>query len=249
MKILQYIVTSIKRDGILTATLLFAAIAILFSFALGYTLVLEAKEAQIVYSAGYLRLVMVFASIIFPIIFVRKFIEGKEAEFFIASKVKRSHIIYSIFLAYTGVIVLSSIISFLAVYILYYSQINTYGMLTYILAIMLESMVCIAFSLFVSISIEKLSFCMISSIVFYIISRTLGMLVAGLTASFNSASEVFNGLLSAISFLIPRLDLVANSSWLLYGTEGANFIALLQTAIYTLFLIFASIYDFNKKQF
>ena len=54
-----------------------------------------------------------------------------------------------------------------------------------------------------------------------------------------------------ISMVIPRLDLMAQSSWLIYGTENSiNWMFVIGQGIVFYALVFSATYiDFKRKQF
>jgi hypothetical protein len=53
------------------------------------------------------------------------------------------------------------------------------------------------------------------------------------------------------SILLPRLDLFAKSSWLIYGVTDVEdwFIVPIQSMIYIPLLLLMAIFDFRRKQF
>jgi hypothetical protein len=54
-----------------------------------------------------------------------------------------------------------------------------------------------------------------------------------------------------ISLFMPRLDLMAQTSWLVYGVGVSAHIPfiLTQTIVYSLVLVLASLIDLHRKQF
>ena len=85
----KYITLAIKRDGFFLAMLISIVVTFIFSGFAGSMLALEQAQASAVYTVGFLRVILVFASIIFPCFFIARLCENKETEFLIASKKNR----------------------------------------------------------------------------------------------------------------------------------------------------------------
>ena len=67
----------------------------------------------------------------------------------------------------------------------------------------------------------------------------------------STSDGVMKSSLKVLSVVFPRLDLFANSEWLVYGIVDFSNIKLIiiQSLIYIPLMIFMSFYDFNNKQF
>jgi len=88
---------------------------------------------------------------------------------------------------------------------------------------------------------------------FYVLARMMGNLL-GMAGAGLYANVVLTKVLklgaATISLVIPRLDLMAQSSWLVYGpdTIGIVFI-LVQGLVFTGVVLLASLVDFSRRQF
>ena len=86
----------------------------------------------------------------------------------------------------------------------------------------------------------------------YVLARLMGQLlgIAASDLSFPGAA-LLSILLNVISVVIPRLDLMAQSSWLVYGldpTVGFGFV-LLQAAVFSFLVVCAAAVDLVRRQF
>ena len=94
----------------------------------------------------------------------------------------------------------------------------------------------------------------LASIVFYALSRLMGMFVMAIELPQDYAVAKNNFLatgLKILSVIFPRLDLFAQSSWTIYGVQdkGILQIIFIQFFIYIALMIFMAFHDFKKKQF
>ncbi len=72
-----------------------------------------------------------------------------------------------------------------------------------------------------------------------------------LQAQDNRLFTICKFILQTMSAVFPRLDLFAQSKWLIYGIESSSFVKIVvyQFLIYLPLLIIMSFHDFRKKQF
>jgi hypothetical protein len=63
--------------------------------------------------------------------------------------------------------------------------------------------------------------------------------------------KVVNFVIDAIAYLLPGLDRMTQTGWLIYSAPSAPEIAqlLAQTAVYTLLLCSAALFDLQRKNF
>jgi len=76
----------------------------------------------------------------------------------------------------------------------------------------------------------------------------LGVMSVGLLLPFLNEMSI---VMKLVSMVVPRLDLMAQTSWLLYGSSGdVGFsYVLIQGVVYSALLIGAAFVDLNRRQF
>jgi hypothetical protein len=89
---------------------------------------------------------------------------------------------------------------------------------------------------------------------FYVLARLMGQLLAIVSESFTMfpGSELLVHILQAVSMVIPRFDLMTQTSWLLYDVTNVlkGYIFIVIQSLFFLGMIWvATMIDFVKRQF
>jgi hypothetical protein len=132
---------------------------------------------------------------------------------------------------------------------------NTTGMMLWALSLLLESWLVVSIALFAALTLRSGVATVLSSLAIYALSRMMGFFVATTKSGMLFTTEDVNigaqGLMNAISTIVPRLDFYAKSSWLIYGAKSYEDLTLflIQSAVFIPLLVMASILDFKRKQF
>ena len=88
---------------------------------------------------------------------------------------------------------------------------------------------------------------------FYLLSRMMGQILGIIERfEYGGTFSFMETIMLGISTIIPRLDLMAQSGWLLYGTNedsiGYGFI-ILQALVFSFLILSAAMIDLKRKQF
>ena len=72
-----------------------------------------------------------------------------------------------------------------------------------------------------------------------------------LSDALSQGQHVVNFVIGAIAFLLPGLDRMTQTGWLIYGAPSSSEIigVLAQTAVYLLLLCGAALFDLQRKNF
>jgi Cu-processing system permease protein len=130
-----------------------------------------------------------------------------------------------------------------------------YGFLVYNLSLFGEILIMSAFAIFASLILQSAVASVLGTFAFYFMARIMGFAVSSILMpaklSHLNLNSFLESSLKGLSVLMPRLDQFSQSKWLIYGTvnSGTLNIILLQTAIYTPFIISMALLDFKNKEF
>ena len=250
--ILKYILKNGVRDRLYIG--LFVSLIITFgvSVFLGSTMLVEQQATTVVFIAGSSRVILAVGMILFVCLSINRAFENKEVEFILSKAISRQQFV----LAYLIGFFVTSLLIFipLAIAIFLISNADKVGLIIWLITLLLENFLVIIFALLVSLILKNSFSAIMASFAFYIIARLMGMFVMAIKLP-QDIALIKNNFLAIIlkffSVLFPRLDLFAQSSWLIYGFKDYSQISiiLLQFFIYFLLLIFMSFHDFKKKQF
>ncbi|HQX27811.1 MAG TPA: hypothetical protein PKX38_07735, partial [Alphaproteobacteria bacterium] len=114
-----------------------------------------------------------------------------------------------------------------------------------------ENIVMVNAALFFSMILSSAATAATATAGFYILARLMGQLL-GIIDSTGKGTVIYNlmeYILQAISAVMPRLDLMAQTSWLIYGQSVEISSILLQAAIFTILIITAALIDLVRRQF
>jgi ABC-type transport system involved in multi-copper enzyme maturation permease subunit len=122
------------------------------------------------------------------------------------------------------------------------------------LSLACELIVLVAMSLFCVISLTHIVPALAAVLGFYLLARSIAaiqIIAASSGASVQWTDRLANGVVKAISFILPRFDLMTRSDWLVgaapeLGTLGA---LVGEAILYTLLLVAAAQFDLHRQNF
>lgn len=219
--LVRFVLTAAFRDKLLTTLLLMVAAGAGVSIFLGGATVTEKASFALVFGAGGLRFLGVVGIVLFCCFYVRRCFETKEVEFLLSRPISRMSFLLS---HGTAFILLAAGVSLListAVFFLGKPQLD--GFLLWSLSFAVECAVMAVAALFFSMVLSSAAGSALATLGLYVLARLTGMLlgIAGQPPE-GPVFAVLNNAMEAISVLIPRLDLMGQTSWLVYGVEGAG---------------------------
>lgn len=251
--VLKYILLTAVRDRLYIGLLIVLMGAFGISSVLGSTSLVEQAQTSIVYIAGSARMIFAIGMILFTCFYVRRSFDNKEVEFILSKSISRHNFIF----AYLFGFILVALFVFIPITIaLILAKANIIGLQFWLLSILIEIFILISFALLASLILKNAVSAILATLGFYILSRMMAFFVLTIEiphqySDFNSWDRSMKAFLKFVSFIFPRLDLFAQSDWLIYGIKNYHDIIItsIQGLIYIPLLIFMSFFDFNKKQF
>jgi hypothetical protein len=124
--------------------------------------------------------------------------------------------------------------------------------LTWSISLTLEALIVLAFALFAGLTFERATTTAFVTLSFYFFARLIGFFL-GIRQATPSAgtNQIINPMIDALGLVVPRLDLLAQTNWLVYGFDATAIMpfVLLQSAIFICLALAATAIDFHRKQF
>jgi ABC-type transport system involved in multi-copper enzyme maturation permease subunit len=251
-QIFRYILRNGLRDRIYLGLFITLIATFATSAILGDTMVSEQKQTSVAFIAGTSRIIIACGMILFVCLAVSRSFEHKEVEFILSKPISREQFIFAYLF---GFFVASLLVIFpLSVILAFMFSSNWPSFCLWVLSMMVENLLVICFALLGSLILRNSFSAILVSIGFYAISRLMGVFVMAINMPKTVVDVKFNitgSLLKLLSVAFPRLDLFAQTSWLIYKIEDfSSFkIMLFQSIVFTPLLIFMALHDFKKKQF
>jgi hypothetical protein len=251
--ILKYIFLTAIRDWLYVGIFILLLAAFGISILLGTSSLVEPNQVSSAYAAGGTRMIFVVGMVLFVCFNIRRSFDNKEVEFILSKSISRPKFVISYLLGFNLVALI--ILVLIGVPLLFIVSSKT-GLAYWAGSLFLEIMILISFAVLASLILSSAVSAVLASLGFYIISRLMGFFV--LTAKIPDSLEVLSSsegamksFLKFLSIIFPRLDLFAQSEWIVYGVSNFSDIKLIaiQSLVYIPLMMFMAFYDFNNKQF
>jgi ABC-type transport system involved in multi-copper enzyme maturation permease subunit len=217
-----------------------------------------------------LRFLGVIGIVLFCCFYVRRSFESKEVEFLLSRPISRLCFLFSHAAAFSILSFLVALAITVTVSVL--GKPDMTGLALWGVSIAAEFAIMSVASLFFSMVLTSAAGSALATLGWYALSRMMGVLLGIMSLPPpNWVFSVMGNMMELISIVIPRLDMMGQTSWLVYGAEGAGSIAFLPEAggyaqammehlglsgfigaqgiVFTGLLLAASAYDFMRRQF
>lgn len=268
--LVRYVLTAALRDRLLITLFIMIACGAGIGVFLGAAAVTEQESFSVVFGAGGLRFLGVIGLVLFICFYMRRAFENKEVEFLLSRPLSRLAYLGSHALAFILLALMIAICVTLA--ILAGGRPDPSGLLTWGVSVAGEYAVMAVAAMFFAVMLSSAAGSALATLGFYALGRLMGLLIgiARLPGE-NLFFDVMNNAMELISILIPRFDLLGQTSWLVYGVEGAGGIVLrpdagamsvaafgalgaggfivVQSLVFCGLLMAATVFDFRRREF
>lgn len=249
---IRYIMLSALRDWLFVAILALLGAVALGAYFFGYISLIENAESATVYFAGAGRLVLVMGATVFTCFHIRRSVETKEIELLLSKPLSRTALVVGLWLGFaaTATLLLLPFIALLALF----GHPATWGFWAWAGSMWLEVLLVVSIAMAFALILGSAVTAVLASLGFYALSRLMGFFVVVIDSDHfslgNRALDVLvGGSLKLVSTVVPRLDLFASTSWLVYGDTALLWAVVLQSAVYIPLLVLVAAFDLNRKQF
>jgi len=267
--LIKYVLTAAARDKIMMVLLLMIAIVTAVAIFMGAASVTERQAFALILGAGGLRFLASAGTVLFCAFYIRRAYEAKEVEFLLARPITRASFLFSHAIAFA--LISLAVVFAVTLPVLVLSNASL-GAFVWGASLIVECTIMALVALFFSMTLSSAAGSALAALGFYALARMSGVLI-GIASlpSGNWAFVILSNVMKLLSILIPRLDLMGQTSWLVYGVGGSagvqfmpdassyaywlsahiglgGFI-LLQGIVFGLLLIAAAYYDFSRRRF
>jgi hypothetical protein len=250
--LIRYVLMAALRDRLVLTLSLLIVLGSCLSVFLGSSAVVEADQFSLVFAAGGLRMAGAIGLVLFAVFHVRRSFDGKDVEFLLARPISRTAFILSLSAAFSILALILGLAVGLAIAILAGGKLGE-GHFLWIFSLIMEFMIVINAALFFSMVVSSASGAAFSVIGLYVLGRLMGELLGDAQHSVGMAFAQFSRpLMNGISMFMPRIDLFAQTTWLVYPQGGHNVgyaFILLQGLLYSGLLVCAAVIDLRRRQF
>lgn len=250
--IIKYALLAAIRDRLLWILLILMGGAMTLSLFSASAAVTEQQQFTLVFMGSSLRLLGVFGFIIFVCFQLRRLYDHKEIDYLLTAPLSRTGFLLSLSLTYMGLAFCFGSLVFGCL-----SLINgdfTMGSVLWITSVISEWLIVVAMAFFFSTLIKSATVSVLSTLSFYILSRLIGVFTGIASSGMGEVTWISQSaakILSFISIIVPRFDLMGQSAWLIYSENfeiSFGFI-FIQLVVFTALFLSAAAFDLQRNEF
>lgn len=272
--LVKYVLTAAMRDKLMITLILMILMGAAVAVFMGSASVTEEDSFALVFGSGGLRFLGVMGLILFCCFYVRRSFETKEVEFLLSRPISRASFLFShtlafVILAFCITAVITAVVAVLGHHNLAQSLA---GLAVWGVSLAVELSIMAVASLFFSMVLSSAAGSALATLGLYALGRMVGTLLGILDhPSANALYAVIGSVMKIISVVTPRLDMMGQTSWLVYGADVSGTMKFLpdaspyaywmtehlgllgfigvQGVIFSALLLVAASHDFMRRQF
>ncbi len=268
--LIRFILTAALRDKLMLTLVLMIATGAAMAIFLGGATITEKESFALVFGASGLRFLGVVGIILFCCFYTRRAFETREVEFLLSRPISRMNFLLSHATAF--IVLALCVAAAVCAAVFFLGKPNLGGFALWGLSLGVEFSIMAVVALFFSMVVSSASGSALATLGLYVLARLIGTLLGiAYQAPENMAFAALNNAMEIISTLVPRLDLMGQTSWLVYGQEGSGGMGLTEEAgryvrqmlsvlgiagfmmvqgvLSIALFIFAAAYDFLRREF
>jgi Cu-processing system permease protein len=251
LPIARYTLLEALRNRLLWLALILVAAGLAFTQFLQQVAITESNQIQAALLAALLRIGAVFMLAAFVVTSMVREFNDKVMELVLSRPLRRSSYFLGKLAGYAAVaLALALIFSLPLALFVPAARIALWG-----LSLACELLLVTAFALFCVLTLTQVISALAAVAGFYLLSRSISalqiMAANPLSDGLSIGQKLVNFIVDAIAFLLPGLDRMTQTGWLIYSAPASSEITGLfaQTAVYLLLLCGAALFDLQRKNF
>jgi ABC-type transport system involved in multi-copper enzyme maturation permease subunit len=251
LPIARYTLLEALRNRLLGLALILVAAGLAFTQFLQQVAITESNLVQAALLAALLRAGSAFMLASFVVTSMVREFNDKVMELVLSRPMRRSSYFFGKLAGYSAVALALALLSSLPLALFAPArQVALWG-----LSLACELVIVTAFALFCVLSLTQVISALAAVAGFYLLSRSIGalqvMAANPLSDSLSLGQDVVNFVVNTIAFVLPGLDRMTQTGWLIYSAPSAADMlqVLAQTAVYALLLCGAALFDLQRKNF
>lgn len=239
------------RDKLFIGLLVLIVVGMSLSTFLGSSSITESDQFSLVFASGGLRIGGLLTLVLFTVFYIRRCFDSHAVEYLLSKPITRFQFLlsYTVSLSFLALIIAAFMVVAL---VAMPGTVEPMNIIFWGASIFAELIIMVNVALFFSLMLSSAVSASMISIAFYVLARLIGGILAIVNSGASPSHIIFEKSMLLISIFIPRLDLMGQSSWLVYGIESADIswaFILMQGMIFCGLVFAASFWDLQRKQF
>ncbi len=253
--LIKYVLLAAIRDRMLWGVVAVSLLGVCLSIFSGSASIIEQDQFVVTYIAGGVRLLSLIGLVLFVVFYTRKSFDARDVEFLLTRPISRLSFVLSHMIAFLLLSLFAA--SFLALIVFVFSRTGSGldGILLWSFGVFLEFVIVSNTAFFFSMVLSSPVSAGLSTLGFYVLARMMGGLLA--IADSNDLSGTFDihkgmsFLMQMVAIFIPRLDLLVQTNWLMYGGIALSdwLMVIVQGSVFLALIATATIIDLKRRQF
>jgi hypothetical protein len=236
------------RDRLFAGLFGILGVTIALSIFLGGAAVSEKYQLALVFAAGAGRFVIVLGLTVFAASHIQGLIETREVEAILARAVSRTKFVVSY---WVGLSLLAIVLAGAFGLLIVFFAGETVGAFVWLGTLIAECVIIVAVSVFAGLMLERVTPAVLFTLGFYALARLMGFFI-GIREAVDRTfyMNIVQRLMDFIVLFVPRLDLFAQTRWLVYGkVDSAGPFVALEVPLFLAIVLGAAVFDLRRKQF
>ena len=251
LPLIKYVITAAIRDRLIIGMCVLILCTIAMSIFMGSAAIIEQDQFMAVFSAGSIRILNVLGLVLFIVFFVRRSFESHDIEFMLSRPVGRIQLITSYAIGFSAIALILGALSGVCIIALS-PHLYSDGHLLWMTSLIAENIIMACTALFFSMILTSAATGTFATLGFYVLARMMSQILGILDSSkYILYDDILGSIMQVISAVMPRLDLMAQTSWLVYGMpDDLNYaFVFAQGAAYSILIVSAGLIDMWRRQF
>ncbi len=247
----RYILMAAARDRFFFSVAGILVIVIALSVFFGSSVLNEQDQFARSFAAFGFRMFGVVALVLFVVSFIRRCFEGRDIEYLLSRPIGRVPFIVTHALAFTCLALLAALLLGGATVALETGSWHD-GIFLWWASIGTEFIIMANVAMFFAFVMNSSMACIMVVFLFYLLSRLMGDILGILhRGALDGVLGFLSKIMEVISVFVPRLDLMGQTKWILYGAPtDISFVFLIgQAAVFVAVVVCATTLDMYKRQF
>lgn len=250
--LVRYVLMAALRDRLALSLGILVIIGAALSVFLGSGALIERTQFSLVFTAGGLRFAGAVGLVLFTVFYIRRSFDNKDVEFLLSRPISRTSFILSHAIGFSMLATSLACVIGLAVCGVVVQAVGP-GHGLWVFSLIMEYIIIVNAVLFFAMVLQSAAGGAMAVFGLYVLSRLMGQLLGIASVADTMPGAAFlHGAMNIISMIVPRIDLMTQTSWLVYpdtdGGVGFSFVAI-QGVIYSGLLICAALVDLRHRQF
>lgn len=247
----RYILTAAARDRFFLSIIAILAVSVSLAIFFGSSALTEKDQFARSFAAYGFRLFGNVSLVFFIVGYIRRCFENRDIDYLLSRPIGRVSFVLTHTAAFSSLALISACVLGGATVAFSRGTVGYDGALIWWLSLAAEFVIMANVAMFFAFVMTSATASMLVVFGFYLLSRLMGEILGILKKSGDGLIGILGKVMEMISIFIPRLDLMGQTKWILYGVPPDISLPFIlgQAGIFTALVVGATCLDMHRRQF